>query len=158
MGPFVDLSQNSLVSRRRLLTHLIIAEDGLGRDLALGHAHLHLVLFFIEQGAAVEELVKDVVELVGHPVLQVLAMHWVLLHLVEDMALENVAEEAVVGFLEALKVVLEDIVLRLKHLHLAQRQVRIEPVVDLVELEDLAVDLLHFEISDQVGDIVFADG
>ena len=90
-----------------------------------GHTHLHLVLFFIHQVVPVEELIEDVIELVGNSMLQVLAMHWVLLHLVENIALENVTEEAVVSLLQTLKVMLENVVLGLKHLHFPQRQRRI---------------------------------
>ena len=47
-------------------------------------------------------------------------MHRVLLHLSESVALENVAEEAVMSFLEALKIILKDLIISLKHLHLAE--------------------------------------
>lgn len=59
-------------------------------------------------------------------------MHWVLLHLIEDAALEDVAEEALVGVLEALEVALEGFSFHLEHLNLAKCQRCVEPITDLI--------------------------
>lgn len=47
-------------------------------------------------------------------------MHWVLLHLIEDVALEDVAEEAVMSFLQAIEVVHEYKIIGLENRYFAQ--------------------------------------
>ena len=84
-------------------------------------------------------------------------MHRVLLHLVEDISLENVAEEALVGLLEALKVILECLGLSLEHPHFSERQSGVQSVADLIEVEDLLVDVLRVEVFHQIGVFVFLD-
>ena len=84
-------------------------------------------------------------------------MHWVLLHLIEDAALEDVAEEALVGVLEALKVALERFSFHLEHLNLAKRQGCVEPITDLIQVKDLPVDILDIEILDQANVLIFLD-
>ena len=69
---------------------------------------------------AIDELIKDRVELKGNAILKVSAMHRVLLHLPIYVSLENVAEETIMSFLKALKVVLEDLILHFQYLYLSQ--------------------------------------
>ena len=84
-------------------------------------------------------------------------MDRVLLHLAVSMPLENVAQEPIMSLFEALEVVLEDFVLCLQHLHLSQRQRRVQPVLDLVQVEDLPVDHFNVQVFDQTGEVVFAE-
>ena len=46
-------------------------------------------------------------------------MHWVLLHLSEGVTLKNVAEESVMSFLKAFKIVLKDLIVSFEHLDFA---------------------------------------
>ena len=69
---------------------------------------------------AIDELIKDRVELKGNAILKVSAMHRVLLHLPIYVSLENVAEETIMSFLKALKIVLEDLILHFQYLYLSQ--------------------------------------
>ena len=69
---------------------------------------------------AIDELIKDRVELKRNAILKVSAMHRVLLHLPIYVSLENVAEETIMSFLKALKVVLEDLILHFQYLYLSQ--------------------------------------
>ena len=82
-------------------------------------------------------------------------MHRVLLHLVEHITLEYVTEEALVGLLEALEVILEGLGFGLEHPHFSERQSGVQSVADLIEVEDLLVDVLRVEIFHQVGVFVF---
>ena len=72
------------------------------------------------------------------------------------MSLEDVAQESIVSLLEALEIVLEDFVFRLEHLHLSQRQCRIQPVLDLIQVEDLPIDHFNVQVFDQSGEVVLA--
>ena len=67
-------------------------------SIGSGLIHVQIVLFFVHGGPTVQKLVKYRVELPRHAVLQIRAMHWVLLHLSEDIALENIAKKAIMGF------------------------------------------------------------
>ena len=69
---------------------------------------------------AIDEFIKDRVELKGNAILKVSAMHRVLLHLPIYVSLENVAEETIMSFLKALKIVLEDLILHFQYLYLSQ--------------------------------------
>ena len=84
-------------------------------------------------------------------------MHWVLLHLIEDAALEDVAEEALVGVLEALKVALEGFSFHLEHLNLAKGQGCVEPITDLIQVKDLPIDILDVKILDEANVLIFLD-
>ena len=80
------------------------------------------MLFLIKDThAAIEQFIQDAIELPGHPVLQVCAVDRVLLHLTVRLPLENVTQEAIVGLLEVLEVVLEDFIFCFQHLHLTER-------------------------------------
>ena len=69
---------------------------------------------------AIDELIEDRIELIWNAILKVSAMHWILLHLPVDVTLENVAEESIMSFFKAFKIVLEDFILHFQHLYLAQ--------------------------------------
>ena len=79
------------------------------------------------------------------------------MHLAVSMPLENVAQESIVSLFEELEVVLEYFVLRLEHLHLSQRQRRIQPVLDVIQVEDLPVDHLNIQVFDQPSEVVLAE-
>lgn len=84
-------------------------------------------------------------------------MHRVLLHLVEDIALEYVAEEALMGLLETLEVILEGLSFSLEQPHFSEGQSSVQSVADLIEVEDLLVDVLRVEVFHQIGVFVFFD-
>ena len=73
------------------------------------------------------------------------------------MTLENIAQESIMSLFEALEVVLEDFVLRLETLHLPQSQRRIQPVLYVIQVEDLPIDHLNVQVFDQSGEVVFAE-
>ena len=84
-------------------------------------------------------------------------MHWVLLHLIEDAALEDVAEEALVCLLEALKVVLEGFSFCLEHLNFAKRQSCVKPIADLIQIKDLPIDFFEVKVLDEPYVLIFFD-
>ena len=69
---------------------------------------------------AIDELIEDRVELIRNAKLKISAMHRVLLHLSIYVSLENVAEEAIMSFLKAFKIVLEDFIFHFEDLDLTQ--------------------------------------
>ena len=73
------------------------------------------------------------------------------------MTLENIAQESIMSLFEALEVVLEDFVLRLETLYLPQRQRRIQPVLYVIQVEDLPIDHLNVQVFDQPGEVVLAE-
>ena len=62
---------------------------------------------------AVDELIENCVELKWNAELKISAMHWILLHLTVHVALENVAEESIMSFFKAFKIVLEHLIIYL---------------------------------------------
>ena len=60
---------------------------------------------------AIDELIEDSVELKRNAELKVCTMHRVLLHLSVHMSLENVAQESIMSFFKAFKIVLEHLII-----------------------------------------------
>ena len=67
-------------------------------------------------------------------------MDRVLLHLAVSMPLENVAQESIVSLLEALEIVLEDLIVSFEHLDFTECQRCIMPVLNLVEVKDVPIN------------------
>ena len=82
-------------------------------------------------------------------------MHWVLLHLSKGITLENVAEEAVMSFLEAIEIILKDLVVSFKHLDFAECQRCIMSVLYLVEVEDVPIYIFNLKVLYQLCDVFF---
>ena len=81
-------------------------------------------------------------------------MHRVLLHLSKRLTLENVAKESVMSFLEAIEIVLEDLIVSFKYLDFSKRQRCVMPVFNLVKVEDVSIDCFNVEVFYQLSDIV----
>ena len=94
--------------------------------------HVNVVLFFVHGSAAIEQLIKYRIKLPGHSVLHVCAMYRVLLHLVENASLENVAKEALMSFLQALEVILKGFSLCLENLYFAKSQCSVQAIAYLI--------------------------
>lgn len=79
---------------------------------------IHLVFFGVDGVSVIQKLVQDVIEKGRDAMVQVLRVERVLLHLMELVALKDITQESVVGFLEAFQVVLEHLVLGFDDLNL----------------------------------------
>ena len=82
-------------------------------------------------------------------------MHWVLLHLSKGVTLENVAEESVMSFLKAVKIVLKDLVVSFEHLNFTQCQRCIMSVFYLVEVEDVPIYIFNLKVLYQLCEVFF---
>ena len=89
--------------------------------------------------------------------LQVLAVHGVLLHLSESMTLENVAEETVVCFFEALQVVLKHLIFTLCDLDLAKGECRVKSILNLIQVEDVLVDGVDVQVLNHHRQVVLSN-
>ena len=98
----------------------------------------------------VEQLVKDVIEKGWDAVVQVLGMERVLLHFMELVPLKDVTQESVVSFFEALEIVLEHLVFCFDDLHFSESELRVQAVLDIIQVEDFFPNSLDVEFLDQV--------
>lgn len=119
---------------------------------------MHLDLFVVDKGATVQKFVQDTIELPRHSVLQVVAVNRILLHLSKAVALDDEAEEAVVGLFEALEIVLEYFVLGFEHLNFPEGESSVEAVRYLIQVEHLLVYRLDVQPLDQRCQVFFGEG
>ena len=77
-----------------------------------------------------------------------------MLHLIEHMALENVAKESRVGFVKAFQVILEHHILTFKDLHLTQSELSVQAKLNIVKVEYFSANLLNIQFLDKLIQVV----
>lgn len=77
---------------------------------------------------------------------QIFRVHWVLLHLLELVSLEDISQEPIMSLLETLQVVLKHLVTSFEYLYFTQGKLSVNTAFNFIKLEYILSDLLDIQL------------